>query len=75
MRDLMRRLERLEEQVAPTVCACKSRPGWVRSMDERGEFEPDFYPEPAPIFCDVHGEVRALQIVLVGIEPRVTEHA
>ncbi len=70
MSTLLTRLRRLEERLTPllTNCECKDRRHcWLRSANEFGELAPDTTPEPSPILCAVHGEVRAFQIILTPL--------
>lgn len=64
MRDLLRRLDKLEQQVTPTACECAKRPAWVRYANHFGELLPDTRPQPEPITCPVHGVVAADQRIV-----------
>ena len=68
MRELLRRLGKLEEAIMPAPCICARLRGWIRLANHYGELEPDRSPEPPPINCPLHGEVHARQIVIQAIK-------
>jgi len=61
MRDLLRRIEKLEEQfIAPSRCTCSPNLT-VWFMDSE--------PEPTPIDCPAHGRQRVITVEFIRPSP------